>query len=168
MRLLPVIIADASPLIGLAKIGRLTLLQQLYQRILIPPAVHAELQAGSLRPGGAELQQALAEGWLETADYAAIPTAAVAELKQRLDPGEAEAIALALHLPADLLLIDEQRGRVVAQQKGVRIIGTGIVLVTAKRRGYITNVTTELDALFRSGYRLSARLREQLTVMAGE
>lgn len=168
MRLPPVIIADASPLIGLAKIGRLNLLQNLYQCILIPPAVHAELQAGSSRSGGEELQRALAEGWLETADYTAIPTAAVAELKQRLDLGEAEAIALALHLPADLLLIDEQCGRVVAQQKGVRIIGTGIVLVTAKRRGHITSVRTELDALFRSGYRLSARLREQLAVMAGE
>lgn len=73
MRLLPVIIADASPLIGLAKIGRLALLKNLYQHILIPPAVYAELQAGSLRPGGAELQQALTEGWLETVDYAAIP-----------------------------------------------------------------------------------------------
>ena len=115
----PVIIADASPLIGLAKIGRLNLLQNLYQCILIPPAVHSELQAGSSRSGGEELQRALAEGWLETADYTAIPTAAVAELKQRLDPGEAEAIALALHLSADLLLIDKQRGRVVVQQKGV-------------------------------------------------
>ena len=166
--MLPVIIADASPLIGLAKIGKLNLLQSLYQRILIPPAVHAELQAGSLRLGGAELQQALAEGWLETVNHTEIPAAAVTELKQRLDLGEAEAIALALHLPADLLLIDEQRGRVVAQQKGVRIIGTGVVLVAAKRRGHITSVRTELDALFRSGYRLSARLREQLAVMAGE
>jgi hypothetical protein len=168
MRLLPVIIADASPLIGLAKIGRLALLKNLYQHILMPPAVYAELQAGSLRPGGAELQQALTEGWLETVAYAAIPAAEVIELKERLDPGEAEAIALAIHLPADLLLIDEQRGRVIAQQKGVRIIGTGIVLVTAKRRGHIGNVRAELDALFRCGYRLSATLREQLAVMAGE
>lgn len=168
MRLPPVIIADASPLIGLAKIGRLNLLQNLYHRILIPPTVHTELQAGSSRSGGFELQQALKDGWLAVVDCDVIPTAAIAELKQRLDLGEAEAIALALHLSADLLLIDEQRGRVVAQQKGVRIIGTGVVLVAAKRRGHISSVKAELDALFQSGYRLSARLREQLAKMAGE
>jgi predicted nucleic acid-binding protein len=163
-----VVIADASPLIGLAKIGRLGLLQQLYQRVIIPPTVHAELQAGSSRPGGAELQQALTEGWLEPVDGASIPAIEVADLKQHLDAGEAEAIVLALRLSADLLLIDEWRGRAVAQQKGLRIAGSGIVLVTAKRLGHIASVRAELDALFHCGYRLSARLREQLALMAGE
>lgn len=163
-----VIIADASPLIGLAKIGRLALLRLLYQHIRIPPAVHAELQAGSHRPGGMDLLQALAEGWLEVADTATIPSTTLAELHSRLDAGEAEAIALALHWAADLLLIDEQRGRAVAQQKGVRIIGSGIVLVRAKQQGHIDSVTKELDALFQCGYRLSARLRAQLAAMAGE
>lgn len=164
----PLVIADASPLIGLAKIGRLALLRQLYREILIPPAVHAELQAGSLRAGGAELLQALNDAWLNVADSADIPAAACAELKQVLDVGEAEAIALALHLSARLLLIDEQRGRVVAQRKGVPIAGTGVVLLAAKRLGHIQNVTAELDALHQSGYRLSARLRQQLAAMAGE
>jgi predicted nucleic acid-binding protein len=164
----PVVIADASPLIGLAKIGRLALLRQLYQRVLIPPAVHAELQAGSQRPGGVELLQALNEGWLTVADSADIPEAARAELKRVLDAGEADAIVLALQLSARLLLIDEQRGRAVAQLKGVPIAGTGVVLLTAKRLGYIREVKTELDALCQSGYRLSARLRQKLASMAGE
>jgi predicted nucleic acid-binding protein len=164
----PVVIADASPLIGLAKIGRLTLLRQIYQRVLIPPAVHAELQAGSHRPGGAELLQALNDGWLAVADAEDIPEVDCAELRQILDVGEAEAIVLALHLSAHLLLIDEQRGRAVAQRKGVPIAGTGVVLLTAKRLGYIREVKTELDALCQSGYRLSARLRQKLASMAGE
>lgn len=164
----PVIISDASPLIGLAKIGRLNLLQQLYQHIVIPPAVHTELQTASQCAGSVELQQALADGWLSVAHQADVPIDCIIELRQTLDMGEAEAIALALHLAADLLLVDEQRGRAVAQQKGLRIIGTGVVLITAKRFGYITSVKAELEALFRSGYRLSARLREQLVAMAGE
>jgi predicted nucleic acid-binding protein len=64
MRLPPVIVADAGPLIGLAKIGRLTLLRELYGEILIPPAVHAELQAGSQRPGDIALREALRQTWI--------------------------------------------------------------------------------------------------------
>ncbi|MGZ8217366.1 DUF3368 domain-containing protein [Methylomagnum sp.] len=164
----PVVIADASPLIGLAKIGRLALLRQLYQELLIPPAVHAELRAGSERPGGPELLQALNNGWLKVADPADIPGAVCAELRQVLDAGEAEAIALALHCSAGLLVIDEQRGRVIAQRKGVQIAGSGAVLLAAKRLGHIESVAAELDALCQAGYRLSARLRSQLAAMAGE
>lgn len=168
MRLPPVVIADASPLIGLAKIGRLTLLREIYQSLLIPPAVHAELQAGSQRPGGLELSQALNEGWLSVAKAADIPEAVCAELRQVVDIGEAEAIALAQQLSAKLLLIDQQRGRSAAQRRGVPIAGTGVVLLAAKRLGLIQEIKTELDALQQSGYRLSERLRRQLLTMAGE
>lgn len=164
----PVVIADASPLIGLAKIGRLDLLQRLYQEVLIPPAVHSELQAGSQRPGGQELLRALDDGWLKVADPKDIPSTESALLRQVLDAGEAEAIALALHCSAVLLVIDEQRGRAIAQRRGLRIAGSGAVLLAAKRLGHIESVAAELDALYQVGYRLSPKLRSQLTAMAGE
>jgi len=168
MRLPPVIVADAGPLIGLAKIGRLSLLRELYGEILIPPAVHAELQAGSQRPGSGELLDALSQSWIKVANSVDISSAIYVELKQFLDAGEAEAIALALHHPIHLLLIDERLGRIVAQRKGARITGTGAILLAAKQLGYITGIQQELDALHQAGYRLSARLRKELAAMGGE
>lgn len=41
----------------------------------------------------------------------------------RLDPGESEAIALVLEIGADLLLIDERRGRAEAHRLGIKLLG---------------------------------------------
>ena len=164
----PVVIADASPLIGLAKIGQLALLRLIYGEVLIPPAVRSELKAGIHRPGGPELLSALDEAWLKVAESADIPSTFCAELKQMLDAGEAEAIALALHHSSHLLLIDEQRGRAVARRKWARIAGTAAVLLAAKRLGHINSVMAELDALSQAGYRLAAHLRREIAALAGE
>lgn len=160
------IIADAGPLIGLAKIGHLQLLEQLYQTVIIPPAVYAELKPDSDYQGAAMLRTALDDGWLVVS---AAPSVELLEpLQQILDPGEAEAIALAQQNVGSSLIIDERRGRSVAAHRELKIIGTGAVLLAAKQRGYIDNVREPLLALVEVGYRLSPQLRERLLVMAGE
>src|SRR5207244_3804846 len=73
--------------------------------------------------------------------------ARVAELRTRLDPGEAEAIVLALELKADALLIDERRGRQVAAQLGLRPIGVLGVLAAAKSRNLIPAVAPLVEQL---------------------
>ena len=87
------IIADAGPLIGLAKIGHLHLLKQLYQTVHIPPTVRAELKPESDYQGSDALKSALDDGWLVTAEAPAADL--LMSLQQILDPGEAEAIAFA-------------------------------------------------------------------------
>ncbi|EIJ33427.1 hypothetical protein [Thiothrix nivea] len=62
-----IVIADSSPLIGLARIGQLDLLHLLYAEIWIPPAVHAELKPDAQRPGSQKLKSALEAGWLRVA-----------------------------------------------------------------------------------------------------
>ena len=66
-------------------------------------------------------------------------------MRQRLDPGEAEAIALALEIRPDALLIDETRGRVVERRLGLPLIGVLALLVRAKRTSMITAVRPLMD-----------------------
>jgi predicted nucleic acid-binding protein len=66
-----------------------------------------------------------------------------------LDRGEAEAIALALELNADLLLIDERKGRVAASQLGIRVVGILGMLVEAKQRGFVSAIKPIVDDLIR-------------------
>lgn len=99
-----IVVCNTSPITNLAAIGQLSLLQQLYNTILIPEAVCGELvDVSSPVPGTQEVQtRSVVDRELATS------------LGQELDPGEAEAIALALELHADLLLLDERRGYQVA------------------------------------------------------
>lgn len=164
--MLPLIIADAGPLIGLAKIGHLELLRYLYKTVLIPPAVHAELKPESGYEGSDYLKSALDKGWLKVSERPADEL--LASLQQILDPGEAEAIALTQLNEGSSLIIDERLGRNVAAQRKIKIMGTGAVLLAAKQRQHIENVREPLRALVDVGYRLSPKLIERLLLMAGE
>jgi predicted nucleic acid-binding protein len=159
------IVADAGPLIGLARVGRLWLLRDLYSKVLIPPSVHEELQIPLLRPGFETLAQALEESWI--AIEAPLPASALENLRRMLDSGEAEAIVLAEQRNIGLL-IDEKRGRTIASSRGLQIIGTGAVLLLAKRRGLIDRVSEILDQFSLYEYRISPRLRRQILEEAGE
>lgn len=73
--------------------------------------------------------------------------------------------------PLDLsatLLIDERRGRKVARQRGIHVIGSGALLLHAKQQGLIDQIGALLDELRAMGYRLSDSLVTELKRMAGE
>jgi len=157
------VVADAGPLIGLAKIGRIELLHRLFGSVLIPEAVAAELHLDTPLPGARALQLAHKQGWLKIQAVSAVPR----RLLETVDRGEAEAITLASGRHA-LLLIDERLGRAAAKAEGVTILGTGAVLIKAKQSGLITSVRTELHALTDCGYRLSDALQRELLRLARE
>jgi len=157
------VVADAGPLIALARIEGLGILRGVFRRVLVPPAVFSELEVTSVRPGAVALADAVAQGWLRRAKIDRVP----ARLGHALDPGEAEAIALAKQRGM-LLLIDERRGRTAARLERVPIIGTGALFVVAKRRGLLPEVRPVLDALIESGYRLSPSLVTEILNLAGE
>ena len=159
------IVADAGPLIGLAIAARVEILGALFEKVLIPQAVLEELQIEASRPGSLALSKAKEEGWLSTED---VPeNTDVTQLSELLDRGEAEAIVLAQSKDARLL-IDERKGRAVARSRGIIVIGTGGVLLLAKREHVIDQIAPIRDELASHGYRLSDELRRELLVLAGE
>lgn len=147
------VVADASPLIVLAKLRRLGLLRDLYDVVLIGPVVKAEtVDAGKvIRALGVEqIEAALEDGWLQAIDL----TDEERDLEQRLrrfsrlGQGEAEAIALADGQEARLIA-DDAEARHVAETVGVEFVGTAGVLLEAhmRRRFNLEELETALRHL---------------------
>jgi predicted nucleic acid-binding protein len=155
-------------LVHLSAIQRFELLRHLYQTLLIPPAVWSEVTvAGQGRHGAAELATAVNAGWIMLKAPDAM-TLQRTELRT-LDPGEAEALAVALDTNADLVLLDELRGRAVARTLGVRAIGTLGVLIEAKQRGLVPTLRGEIERLRQSSQlQLTPELEELALRLAGE
>jgi hypothetical protein len=138
-----IVVSDTSPVLNLARINRLKLLPLLYRQVLIPSAVFEELtKARSVLAPAIDLT---AESWL----FVATPQdqKRVQELREDLDAGEAEAIVLAIERSADLLLVDERRGRRTASAAGLTVIGLIGVVALAKRSGLIDQAKPVLDEL---------------------
>ncbi|MBO1346171.1 MAG: DUF3368 domain-containing protein [Hormoscilla sp. GUM202] len=138
-----IVISDTSPINNLAAINRLDLLQQLYGTVFIPDAVYRELTEPSFPVAGSTEVQTL--DWIET--RAVTNRTLVDSLSDELDIGEAEAIALAVEIQAEQVLIDERRGRLVAARLNLRYTGILGILVEAKSQGLIAQVKPLLDAL---------------------
>ena len=162
-----IIISDTSIITNLAAIQHLHLLPQLYNQVIIPEAVYRELiDIDPPVPGSVEVQAAT---WIEIRQV--VNSNALERLQQevRLDLGESEAIALALELSADLLLIDERRGRAEANRLGLRITGILGILVEAKHQNLILAVKPLMDALIAtSEFRISSALYNQILNMVDE
>ena len=161
-----VVVADTGPLIALARVARLDLLRRLYHDALVPPAVHTELSLDSARPGAKLLAKAFEAGWIKAQPV--VDAVAVSELTQLLGPGESEAIILAEQENARFLLIDDARGRRVARERGVAVVGVAGVLLPAKSRGAVAAVGPVLEDLSQMGYRLSPGLVAAMLERAGE
>ena len=152
------VVSNASPLINLACVGQLDLLPHIFDQLLIPDAVWQEVVIeGVGQPGAIEIQHS---NWISRKTVSNLQL--VQSLRQELDPGEAEAIALAIEIGADLLLMDERLGRQTARYFGLNHIGVIGILKLAKRKGYIVAIRPILDQLRDlAGFRISPSLYEQ-------
>jgi hypothetical protein len=152
-----IVVSDTSVITSLIQIGRAGLLKELYQTVLIPSAVHAELlQTHTQPPAFLEIKQA-------------VNRAMVARLEAELDLGEAEAIVLAKESNADLLLIDEKLGRQVALREGLRITGLLGLIIEAKQQRIIPSVRELVAQLeLEAGFRLSDAVKIEAFRLAGE
>ena len=152
-----IVVSNSSPLISLGAIGRLDLLHDLFDEISIPPAVLQEVRSVDISP----------ETWIVPREVDNPPLSQA--LESELDRGEAEAIALAIELRADLLLMDERRGRRLASRLGLKVLGVLGILVDAKRIGLIEKIEPVLVELRdKAGFRISTALYERALQEAGE
>jgi len=152
-----IVVSDTSPLTALLAVGEARLLPELFAEVVIPEAVRDEL----LR------SHPSLPAWLRVEPVQ--DAAGAARLAQFVDPGEAEAIELAKELRADRLLIDERRGRRLAAQEGVSVIGLLGVVLLAKRNRIIPSARALLVRLdVEAGMYLSPDLRDDALKTVGE
>ena len=155
-----VVVADASPLIYLSRVGVLDLLSVLFGEVVVPRAVWAEVV--DQRPSAPGLDALKSARWIRVID-SELPTTDLG-----LDPGETAAILLAEGLHAELLLIDERMGRRVAEARGLVVRGTLGVLVQARRTGALTALRPVLEQLVGDGFRISPALLREALAAVGE
>ncbi|MEH2170417.1 MAG: DUF3368 domain-containing protein [Nostoc sp.] len=160
-----IIVSDTSPINNLAAINHLHLLQQLYGTVLIPEAVYRELTDPNFPVAGAiEVQTFI---WIQTRPVQ--DRILVEALSNELDIGEAEAIALALEMKADQVLIDERRGRMVAARLNLGYTGILGILVEAKSQKLIFAVKPLLDALInQAGFWVTEPLYKRVLQLVDE
>lgn len=147
------IIADTSCLSLLNKLGLLHLLGQIGQPVFITTTVMLEF--GQAIPNDVQVVQVDLHQ----------PELFVLE---KLDAGEATSIALALQMPSSILIIDEAKGRKVAQSLGLKITGTIGLLVLAKDLGLIAALKPILEAIATTNFRIASNIIEKVLKEAGE
>lgn len=137
------IISDTSCLIALERIGKLEVLKLLFEKVLITEEVRLEF--------GQEIPD-----WIVLVKNQ--NTAKFFELRKVLDSGEASSIAFALGAENSLLIIDEVKGRKIATENGLEIIGTLGLLLLAKKSGLVEDLEQVLKDLNKNGFRVSKKL----------
>ena len=146
-------------------IQKLWILEKLYGNVIIPEAVLYELE--KLKLNKLNISQITDSTWIKIQPV--MNESLVAILSESLDRGESEAIVLAQELRADLLIIDEIKGRNYAKKLNIRIIGLVGILVQAKIEGILENVGEILDELkHKAGFWISQELYDKAIVMSNE
>ena len=153
-----IVISDTTPVLSLLKAGCLELLEKLYGNVLIPKAVYRELTENPVYFEEAKIIKATK--FFSVAEVANIKSVDVLRSVTGLDAGESEALIMYDEKNADLLLIDEHKGRRVAKQLKVKYIGTAGILMLAYDKGYIGQVEVRncLDAMIASDIRLDKKI----------
>ena len=143
---------DSTCLIALEGIGRLDILPAVYEEVIAPPAVQAEVDT--------EIE------WLVTKKLTN-PAVSMA-LQPQLGKGEAAAIALATEMSDIVVVLDDKKARRVARQMGLEIVGTLGTLLRAKRQGIIVEIQPILEELKRVGFRCSPSIYDEVLRLSGE
>jgi uncharacterized protein len=157
------LVADAGPLIILAKCNHLELLTALFSQLHLPRAVVEESLMGGIWPEIPLLREFIKRAKV----HESIQDEWVNDLRVELHEGEIQAMALAKKLDA-LVLMDEAHGRRIAADNKVAVIGTLGVLIRAKYRGLIPTIQPVIEQMRNHGYTISESILALALRQAGE
>ena len=158
------IVVNTSPLIALESCGQMDLLRALHARVSVPQAVLEEFAQG--RPAVSSGRAAAnLPAWIEVLPLRG-PVSRL--LLAHLDAGEAAVISLALERGVKRVIVDERRGRLVAQTMGLAVTGTVGILLRARNLGMLQAIKPCFDAMQAYGIWLSERLITSALREAGE
>lgn len=160
-----IVVSDTTPLIGLASIGRLELLLEIFGEVYIPQAVYDETVAHGREEGIAKHAVASAD-WIRVVEVR--DRLAVEVLLDEMDLGEVETIILAKEMNADWVLMDERKGRRKLDQLNVPKIGTIGVLLKARQLELIPELKPEIEKLQPTGFSISPSVVSEILKLAGE
>jgi predicted nucleic acid-binding protein len=147
-----IVVSDTTPLNYLIIIQRVEILRSLYHEVVIPQAVVYEMQAtGTPEPVIEWIKNRPA--WIIVKQSRLSTRVVEADIEE----GEAEAILLAEQLGADLILLDDRRAREVAQNRGLKVVGTLGILIDAAQRNLI-DLDLAIADLKESNFRISQQL----------
>lgn len=152
-----IIVSDTTPIISLLKINRLDLLEKLFGEVLIPDAVYEELTTDKRFID--EAKQITKASYIKSVSVLDSEAVRILKMETGLDQGESEAIVLTNELKADILLMDEVKGRTVSKQMGITIMGTIGLLLSAYEDDLLTSDDVQkcIDDLQRSGRHIGKR-----------
>ena len=148
------VVSNSSPLIALAQIDLLDIVRELYPSVLIPPTVRGEIEQTVRIP-----TWVIERGLNRPIDP---------RIRTTLDPGEREAISLALEMSASWVILDDRAARSTARSLGLRVVGTLGVLLRAKDRDLLLVIRPHVDALLRTGFFVGGDLYAEVLAQAGE
>jgi len=155
-----VVVSDSTPLIYLAKVGKLSLVKDVFERVSVPEAVFNEavVQGKALNISDASIIERLVGAWIirervrpeVDAEYRFLDT------NTRMGLGEKEAIKLCKQLSADYFIVDDREARRVSRILNIRPIGTCGIIVQSYRQGSTTRgeAVQIVDDLVKAGFRL--------------
>jgi len=148
-----IIITDTTCLILLTKLGVLDVLHSLFINVTVTPEIQREF--GEVLPS-----------WVIVEPVANLQQFSM--LRLMVDEGEASAIALGLESPNSLLIMDERKGRRLAQDLGLQTIGTLGILLEGKKEGYISVLRPLIDQIAQTNFRVSVDLLNDILLKGGE
>ena len=147
------IITDTSCLIVLQKIGRLDILNLLYETVLITPKIREEY--------GDDLPE-----WIKIQNF---QSQEIYEIFVNLvDEGEATALSLAWEMKGSTVVLDDLKARQTAIKLGFKVTGTLGVLIKAKKIGLFASLKTEIDKMIKTNFRINSNIIQQALKEVGE
>lgn len=161
-------VSNSSPLVYLAKVGRLNLIRDLYGKVWIPEAVYEEvvIKGRALGIGDASMIDQAVGSWIVRTEIDPELSTRYRYLdgNERLGTGEKEALKLCKQLNADLFMVDDKEARRVARILSIKPIGTCGILINAHRENLVSASEVEevLDRLVRAQFRIEPTLYRRI------